>query len=179
MVDFRGWAQRILPARPELRSHVSFRIDAVTGAARLVRDRHPNKGIGYWLARAYYAFSFKWTAICFLITGAFFFLLSLAAADRAAYETALNNQVQTGDWAGGLQSLFILRMAASPRPLEFLVMIVAAPMIWNTLPPRWRFIIFPVIAQMLFILLSQIAFLPMEYALLNFFSSAADALRAL
>lgn len=179
MGDILGWARRFLPARPELRSHVSFRRDAVTGTARLVRDPRPAKGIGYWLARGYYAFSFKWAALSVLITAAFFFVFTLAAADTAAYETALDKQVQSGDWAGGLHSLFILRMAASPRPLEFLIMIVAAPMIWNTLPPRWRFIIFPIMAQMLYMILSQVAFLPLEYALMNMFSAAADSLRSL
>ncbi len=179
MGDIWGWARRRLPARPELRSHVSFHVDAATGAARLVRDPPPKKGVGYWLARGYHAFSLKWVAISVLVTGAFFFVLSFAAMDTASYETALETQVQRGDWSGGIHSLFILRMATSPRPLEFLIMIIAAPMIWNALPPRWRFIIFPIMAQMLYMILSQVAFLPLEYALLRLFSSAVDSLNAL
>jgi hypothetical protein len=96
-----------------------------------------------------------------------------------AYEQALESQARSGDWSGGLQSLFVLRTVASPRPLEFLIMLIIAPILWNALPPRWRFIIFPIIAQMMYMLLSQFAFLPLEFALLNLFSSVADSLKAL
>jgi len=170
---------RAMSFGPQSTAHISLRMDAVTGGTKLVRGPRPKRGPGYWLARGAHAFSLKWAAISIVVTGAFFLVFSFAAADTAAYETALERQVARGDWAGGIHSLFILRMAASPRPLEFLIMIVAAPMIWNALPPRWRFIIFPVIAQMLFMILSQVAFLPLEYALLNFFSSAASSLRSL
>ncbi len=178
-MEFLQAIRKILPGRTTLSPPVSFRVDAVTGSARLVRGPHPNKGLRYWLARGLNAFSLKWAAVSIAVTGAFFFVFSLAAADTASYESALNRQVENGDWAGGIHSLFILRMAASPRPLEFLIMIVAAPMMWNAMPPRWRFVLFPIIAQMLYMILSQVAFLPLEFALMNMFSSAASSLRML
>ena len=179
MTEILQKIRRLLPGRAAITPPVSFRMDAVTGSARLVRGPRPKKGLRYWLARGLNAFSLKWTAISIAITCAFFFVFSLAAADTASYETALDRQVANGDWAGGIHSLFILRMAASPRPLEFLIMIVAAPMMWHAMPPRWRFILFPIIAQMLYMILSQIAFLPLEFALMKMFSSAVSALRML
>lgn len=177
MPEFWNTIKRRLPVVGVQRANVSFRADAVTGSARLVREPRKKPGVFDYLMQGLRAFSIKWVVISVLLTSAVFFIISIQQQDTGAYQAALQGQVARGDWQGGLHSLFILRMVNSPRPLEFLVMIILAPIIWNTLPPRWRFIIFPIIAQMMYMLLSQAAFLPLEFAIMNMFSNVADSLR--
>ncbi len=177
--DFWRRLKRALPAFRVATPNVAFKTDVTTGAPKLVRLQTEKHGPFAHLKRGLGAFSLKWALISIALTAALFFVIGLAAQDTTAYEVALERQTRNGDWAGGIHSLFILRMAASPRPIEFIIMLMIAPILWNALPKRWRFVIFPIIAQMMYMLLAQFAFLPLEFALLNFFSSAADALRAL
>lgn len=144
-----------------------------------MRGPQATPGFRDYLVRGYHALSWKWLAISIVLTALLLVLLGFNAADTSSYETALQSQASRGDWAGGLQSLFVLRMLASPRPLEFLVLIIASPVIWNALPSGWRIMIFPVIAQLLYYLVSQVAVLPLEFALLNLFSSVTSSLSSL
>lgn len=178
MAGFGELLKSIAPRLGNAPANVSFRLDATTGASRLVRGPQKKPGPVDYLMRGARAFSFKWAAISIALTVVVFVMINVAGIDTAYYETALNNQAREGDWSGGLHSLFVLRMVASPRPFEFLVMIVMAPVIWHTLPSGWRFLIFPIIAQMLYMLLSQVAVIPLEFALLKLFSAVIEALRA-
>jgi hypothetical protein len=177
--EFWRAVKRFLPTFRVAAPDVAFKADVTTGAPRLVRLQNKKPGPVDYLKRGLSAFSLKWAAISFVLTAIVFFMISMSSTDTLAYEQALESQARSGDWSGGLQSLFVLRTVASPRPLEFLIMLIIAPILWNALPPRWRFIIFPIIAQMMYMLLSQFAFLPLEFALLNLFSSVADSLKAL
>ncbi len=170
---------RFLPAVGGGRANVYLTTNMATGAARLVRGPQKTPRPLDYLRRGFNALSFKWIAISVLLTGLFLFLASFAQADTDPYETALRSQARSGDWSGGLQSLFVLRMLATPRPLEFLVMITMTPVVWHMLPKGWRFLVYPLIAQMLYMLISQVAVMPIEFALLNLFTSVTDALNAL
>ncbi|PQA87759.1 hypothetical protein CW354_05200 [Marinicaulis flavus] len=170
---------RFLPAPGGARANVSLTTNVATGAAKLVRGPQKTPGPLDYAKRGLKALSFKWIAISVALTGLFLFLASFSATDTDAYETALQSQARNGDWVGGLRSLFVLRMLATPRPLEFLVMITLTPVVWHMLPKGWRFLVYPMIAQMIYMLISQIAVMPLEFALLNLFTSVTDALRAL
>lgn len=179
MAGFWEKITHILPTPGGGRANVYLTTNVATGAAKLVRGPKQKPGLLDYLKAGFSALSFKWIAISMALSGLFFFLASYAAMDTHLQEEALRSQARHGDWVGGLQSLFVLRMLATPRPLEFLVMVTMTPVVWHMLPKGWRFLVYPVIAQMLYLLISQVAVLPVEFALLNLFASIMDSLNSL
>ncbi|MEM8771877.1 MAG: hypothetical protein AAGD92_09545 [Pseudomonadota bacterium] len=170
------YASRYMPSFLKRRTRsFSFQYNPLSGATELVRSERKSINIHAHILRGLRAISLKWFAASIVLTAIFVFLLSFQHSDTAMHEAALMRQARSGDWAAGVKSLFILRMLASPRPLEFLIMLLLAPAIWHALPRSLRYFVFPIIAQMLYMIVSQIAVIPLEFTLLNLFSSISQS----